>query len=318
MYTEKSISSLTREDYNKEKENIDERALVFLEDEERLITPFKEYQFVPSGGEQGQLLIHGENGIEWGNIPLNTKVFKVVESLPETPESGEEETIHLVKSKTSENGNLYAEYLYVNGAWEKFGEFHATIDLSDYVSKTEYNSLKATVETMKSKLDSLPAITEEMKSDNKIWALVNGAYEDIAPAENSVVYHNPVQAAALKALSEMYIPADTDKETLEGIRQLLKDDTLFEELVEAGVARVGMEPKSVTESLDVIEKAKLEYAEAKVRKAYEEQMQKEMLEQMQKEMESQIEDVESEEIGEISPVKPKKGTDVEPKNEETV
>lgn len=46
MYDELFISSPNREIYDKEKENISEDALVFLEDEEKLLTPSKEYQFV--------------------------------------------------------------------------------------------------------------------------------------------------------------------------------------------------------------------------------------------------------------------------------
>lgn len=47
MYKEQKISVFDRDTYNREKESIDENALVFLEREEKLITPNKEYQFVP-------------------------------------------------------------------------------------------------------------------------------------------------------------------------------------------------------------------------------------------------------------------------------
>lgn len=33
--------------------------------------------------------------------------------------------------------NVYTEYMYINNTWEKLGEYKATVDLSDYIKKTE-------------------------------------------------------------------------------------------------------------------------------------------------------------------------------------
>lgn len=59
----------------------------------------------------------------------------VVDSLPTTGISAT--TIYLLKTSTTETGNLYTEYIYVNNAWEKLGT--QTLDLSGYATKTELN-----------------------------------------------------------------------------------------------------------------------------------------------------------------------------------
>lgn len=69
MYKELKLSFPTREIYNQEKENINPDALIFIEDEEVFITPFKEYQFVISGGKEGQVLQHAEDGLQWQDLP---------------------------------------------------------------------------------------------------------------------------------------------------------------------------------------------------------------------------------------------------------
>lgn len=47
--------------------------------------------------------------------------------------------IYLIKN-TGVNAsiqNVYTEYMYINNTWEKLGEYKATVDLSDYLKKTE-------------------------------------------------------------------------------------------------------------------------------------------------------------------------------------
>ena len=58
--------------------------------------------------------------------------IEVVESLPENNIS--ETTVYLVLEKPDSEGDLYTEYIYVNGAWENLGK--QTVDLSKY-STTE-------------------------------------------------------------------------------------------------------------------------------------------------------------------------------------
>jgi hypothetical protein len=50
-----------------------------------------------------------------------------------------EKKIYLIKNTgvDASTQNVYTEYMYVNGAWEKLGEYKATVDLSGYLTKTD-------------------------------------------------------------------------------------------------------------------------------------------------------------------------------------
>lgn len=65
---------------------------------------------------------------------------KAVDALPET---GEDNIIYLVKNEEStENQNVYDEYLWINGAFEKLKSTDK-IDLSDYYKKSQADTLLA-------------------------------------------------------------------------------------------------------------------------------------------------------------------------------
>lgn len=67
-----------------------------------------------------------------GNITIDLTLYKVVTSLPT---SGiDTNKIYLVLSTESGTSNKYIEYIYVNSAWEKVGEYQAEVDLSDYAT----------------------------------------------------------------------------------------------------------------------------------------------------------------------------------------
>ena len=75
-----------------------------------------------------------------GKIPvdqlgnLDTVVAIVVTQLPTTDIKTNK--IYLVKDSTTE-GDLYQEYLYVDGKWEKIGTHKYEVDLTDYVRKED-------------------------------------------------------------------------------------------------------------------------------------------------------------------------------------
>ena len=56
----------------------------------------------------------------------------------ELPSTGADDTIYLVPAEDTETGNNYAEYVYINGAWELLGKIGVQIDLTDYVKNTDY------------------------------------------------------------------------------------------------------------------------------------------------------------------------------------
>lgn len=62
----------------------------------------------------------------------------VVDQLPET---GEERVLYLKKGDETEENNLYVEYLYVNGAWEKIGE--QKVDFSAFYTRDEIDGFLA-------------------------------------------------------------------------------------------------------------------------------------------------------------------------------
>ena len=60
----------------------------------------------------------------------------------ELPSVGAEDTIYLVPLENPDvSGNNYAEYIYINGQWELLGKIGVQVDLSDYYTKTETNTL---------------------------------------------------------------------------------------------------------------------------------------------------------------------------------
>lgn len=79
-----------------------------------------------------------------GDINTTTP-FIVVDHLPDAPESGNENKLHLVPTSVSafdSNGedfvnNKFDEYLYVNGKWEEIGKVQLDINLDDYVKNTD-------------------------------------------------------------------------------------------------------------------------------------------------------------------------------------
>ncbi len=57
--------------------------------------------------------------------------IKVVDTLPSSDISTT--TVYLLKTSTTETGNLYTEYIFVNSTWESLGT--QTLDLSNYATK---------------------------------------------------------------------------------------------------------------------------------------------------------------------------------------
>lgn len=79
--------------------------------------------------------INGTSILGSGNIAIDLSLYKVVTELPT---SGIDTTkIYLLLSSVSGTANKYTEYIYVNSAWEKVGEYKAEVDLTPYAKKTE-------------------------------------------------------------------------------------------------------------------------------------------------------------------------------------
>lgn len=68
------------------------------------------------------------------NCTLDTNPFIVGSTLPS---GGVEGKIYLIPSTVTGEQNVMVEYIWVNGTWEKLGEFKTDVDLSAYALKTE-------------------------------------------------------------------------------------------------------------------------------------------------------------------------------------
>lgn len=100
------------------------------------------------------------------NVTLDTTVFKVVASLPESPAAGDENKIHLVPAESTEEGNIYTEYVYVNGKWEEFGTYRSEVDLTPYMKKTDAEATyqKITDNTLATTAKTVVGAINELKS----------------------------------------------------------------------------------------------------------------------------------------------------------
>lgn len=121
-------------------------------------------RIVMTGGTATQVLmadgsvktLGGHNGIATldsnGNIPLaqlgnlDTTVAEVVTTLPTT---NIKKHIYLIKDASGVTQNQYEEYIYTGDTsatydaskWEKLGDFRATVDLADYYTKSQVDSI---------------------------------------------------------------------------------------------------------------------------------------------------------------------------------
>lgn len=110
--------------------------------------------------------ITGENVI---NVTLDTNIYQVVESLPESEINPNK--IYLVLSTESGETNLYTEYLYVNSKWEKIGEYKADVDLTPYLKSSEAASTYAT------KQELAGEVSEREKQDSALGGMIAGETE---------------------------------------------------------------------------------------------------------------------------------------------
>lgn len=88
--------------------------------------------------------------------------ISVVESLPTSNISTT--TIYLLKTSTTETGNLYTEYIYVNSTWEKLGT--QTLDLSGYTTTSALSTgLSGKVDKVSGKGLSTNDLTSALKTN---------------------------------------------------------------------------------------------------------------------------------------------------------
>ena len=62
----------------------------------------------------------------------------IVDTLPE--ENINPNTVYMIGRPDSEDGNLYSEFMYIDGAWERIGD--TKVDLSNYATKAEVAAVR--------------------------------------------------------------------------------------------------------------------------------------------------------------------------------
>lgn len=115
-------------------------------------------------GDGSTIKLGQSNGIakldQNGNIPLenlgnlDTQIALVVNQLPTTDIKTNK--IYLVRKNETGVDNTYVEYVYINGSWEKLGEYTPSVDLSNCVKTDESSTINADV-TVNGKLSSTDA-----------------------------------------------------------------------------------------------------------------------------------------------------------------
>ena len=77
--------------------------------------------------------------------------YKIVSILPSPPKKDYENIIYLVPNPQGANGNIFTEYICINRdsvyIWEQIGSLTTDVNLDNYVTKVEFNTLKSTVLT---------------------------------------------------------------------------------------------------------------------------------------------------------------------------
>ena len=137
------------------------------------------------------------------NVTLDTTVFKVVASLPESTAAGDENKIHLVPAESTEEGNIYTEYVFVNGKWEEFGTYGSNVDLAPYLTKEDAGKTyqKITDDTLETTSKKIVRAINEVKSSvdvNSYKQYLRKVYE-----EYGAVYNDETGFWELNGLTDM-------------------------------------------------------------------------------------------------------------------
>lgn len=101
----------------------------------------------------------------------------VIKFIPVTElpaENIDESAIYLAPSNVSQNDNIFDEYVYIDGAWEKIGSASVEVNLDEYLKKTELDyAVKTSITT------NTYTLTNEEKASACEWLGVNDLVGDI-------------------------------------------------------------------------------------------------------------------------------------------
>lgn len=95
----------------------------------------------------------------------SVELYKIVRSLPQPPSKEHENSIYLVPNNSGVSGNAFIEYICIyednleNYVWEEIGKIQTDVDLSGYVTKSEFNSTIQNINTQLSQTISARNVT---------------------------------------------------------------------------------------------------------------------------------------------------------------
>lgn len=128
--------------------------------------------------------------------------IEVVQTLPVT--DIDTHTIYLVPKQTAGTDDVYDEYIYVNNAWECIGS--TRVDLTNYYTKTEVNSMFTSASTSQSAVDStqnasINSLTSENSTQTSEIASLSISASEIASVASSLSQEQSTQAVSIGSLS---------------------------------------------------------------------------------------------------------------------
>lgn len=88
--------------------------------------------------------INGQSIEDGNNVTIDLTLYKVVQQLPTS--DIDENKIYLMPNPVGKDNNTYIEYMYINGVWEKVGEYQSKMTLDDYYTKNEADTKYLTKE----------------------------------------------------------------------------------------------------------------------------------------------------------------------------
>lgn len=176
---------------------------------------------------------------------IDTTLYKVVETLPAKPASGDMNKIHLVPSDETATKNVYKEYIWKGDAWEQLGEYQSTVDLTPYFKKSD---ITQTVTTAADKVPSGKAVTNALNSLEFVAGIVQGHYatEALIPSDAAdgtyLVDANAAGTAGSYIVTVSGGSVITQSEhlsTQKGVMYLTKDGTVWKDAQTAAWVNMG-------------------------------------------------------------------------------
>ena len=177
---------------------------------------------------------------------IDTTLYKVVETLPDTPDAADVSKIFLVPSDETATKNVYKEYIWKGDAWEQLGEYQSTVDLAPYFKIANITQTLTATDT--EKVPSNKAVTDALHSLEFVAGIVQGHYatEALIPSDASdgtyLVDANAAGTAGsylVTVSSGSVIEQSEHLSTQKGVMYLTKDGTVWKDAQTAAWVNMG-------------------------------------------------------------------------------